>query len=172
MQDKVLNIYLTGFMGSGKSSVGRKLSKSISWDFIDLDEFIERKENAKINEVFKFKGEKYFRDLEYNVLLDISKLKGYVVSLGGGTFCFEENILLIKESGKVIWLKCPLSEVYNRIKSHSERPLANNRQSFENLYYYRLNFYKRADFSVENFNKSIGKCTQEIIFILKLRGYI
>ncbi len=172
MQGRAINIYITGFMGSGKSSVGKKLAATISWKFLDLDDLIEKREGLKINEIFKERGERYFREVERRVLEDISSLKGYVISLGGGTFCFRENILLLKKSGKVIWLKCPLSEIFNRIKFHSERPLAKDRKTLANLYYYRLNFYREADYSIENYGKSINRCVDEIVFILKLRGII
>ena len=172
MQDRNLNIYLIGFMACGKTTVGKALAEKLRWGFVDLDEQIEKVEGKRIRDIFEESGESYFRDLERKILHEISQEKGYVISLGGGTFCFEENIKCVEKSGISFWLKCPLTEVYNRLKFHCDRPLAKDFKTLKALYYKRLSYYGKADFSIENFNKPVIKCVEEIFFVLKLRGYV
>src|SRR5690606_31864596 len=92
-------IVLVGYMGSGKTTIGKKLSKIINYEFIDLDAFIEEKENLTINEIFKTKGEIYFRKIEHLYFIDIiNQSSNFILSLGGGTPCYANNHLKLKRS--------------------------------------------------------------------------
>lgn len=132
-----MKFFLLGYMGSGKSTIGKRLSEEISTEFIDLDEVIEEKENAKISEVFEKKGEIYFRKLEREVLVELLDLdKSAVVSLGGGTPCYGDNMELIKNTGEVksIYLKWQVGTLTDRLfmeKDH--RPVISHLDDKESL---------------------------------------
>ena len=93
------NLYLLGFMGTGKTSVGRLLSQRLSWKFLDLDDLIEEREGLKIAEIFSQKGEPYFRDLETKILKEVAQKSKLIVACGGGVVLKEENLSLIENSG-------------------------------------------------------------------------
>jgi shikimate kinase len=98
-------IFLIGFMGSGKTSIGKKLAKKMKYAFLDLDQEIEKQENLSISEIFEIHGEDYFRVLEKKVLVDLTQLSNTVVSCGGGTPCHYNNIELINNAGISIYLQ-------------------------------------------------------------------
>ena len=116
-------IYLTGFMTSGKSTIGPILANVLGVDFYDLDKEIEREEKLSIVEIFEKHGEKYFRDSETRILAKLSKNNSIVVSLGGGTIIHKVNLDLMKSSGKVVYLKVSPDTLYKRLKNKIDRPL-------------------------------------------------
>ena len=121
------NIVLIGYMGSGKSTVGKFLAMVYGYDFIDTDELIEIKEGMSINDIFAEKGEDYFRQLETEVLLELKgKVKNTVIATGGGMPVKEENRPLLKELGKVFYLKASYDTTYKRVSGGNGRPLLNN----------------------------------------------
>ena len=118
------HIILIGFMGSGKSTMGRLIANKFQYAFVDTDHYIEKKEGRKISEIFTDDGEEYFRNLETEVLkelLDSEEKK--VLALGGGTPLRAENRELLKKNGNVIFLKVTSEDAYQRLKDDSERPL-------------------------------------------------
>ena len=144
------NIVLVGMMGSGKSSIGKLLSKKIGLDFIDIDALIEKKENKSITEIFKLNGEKYFRDLEEKI--SIKKLKEYnnVISLGGGSFL---NAKIRKQSSLnsiTVWLNWKTSTLINRIKDSKKRPVVTNLKvnEIKDLIEERSKIYNSSDYKV------------------------
>ena len=144
------NIVLVGMMGSGKSSIGKLLSKKIGLDFIDIDALIEKKENKSITEIFKLNGEKYFRDLEEKI--SIKKLKEYnnVISLGGGSFL---NAKIRKQSSLnsiTVWLNWKTSTLIDRIKDSKKRPVVTNLKANEikGLIEERSKVYNSSDYKV------------------------
>ncbi len=94
--------YLIGYMGCGKSTAGRKLASSLGWEFLDLDEFIEREKSQSIDEIFMLSGEKTFRQYESDILRNLDIKADTVISVGGGTPCFSENMEYMKATGKII----------------------------------------------------------------------
>lgn len=121
------NVVLIGYMGSGKSTVGKFLAMVYGYDFIDTDELIEIKEGMSINNIFAEKGEDYFRQLETKVLVDLKgKLRNTVIATGGGMSVKEENRPLLKELGKVFYLKANYDTTYKRVSGGNGRPLLNN----------------------------------------------
>lgn len=121
------NVVLIGYMGSGKSTVGKFLAMVYGYDFIDTDELIEIKEGMSINNIFAEKGEDYFRQLETKVLVDLKgKLRNTVIATGGGMPVKEENRPLLKELGKVFYLKANYDTTYKRVSGGNGRPLLNN----------------------------------------------
>ncbi len=119
-------LVLTGFMGSGKSSVGQMLSDRLLIPFLDLDREIERGENTSIPEIFKNRGEVYFRELEHHYLSHIIEGSPIVLSLGGGALQQGRNIELIRKNSILIYLKVPADVLYQRLKNDRNRPLLRN----------------------------------------------
>jgi shikimate kinase len=109
-------IYLTGFMTSGKSTLGKILANVLGWNFYDLDKEIEIEEKKKVTEIFETDGEKYFREIESNKLKLLSKEERVIISLGGGTIISDENVKFITANGKLIYLRVTPEIIYTRIK--------------------------------------------------------
>jgi shikimate kinase len=153
-------IYLLGFMGSGKSSVGALLGKELAWPFIDLDMTIEAGQGASIREIFERAGEPFFRQLEQAALVEVSRKEPAIIALGGGTFVQKTNFDFIRERGGItIWLDCPLEELWQRCATMDNRPLFQDRESFAQLYAQRLAYYRQAKFRVS----TEGRHPQEIV---------
>jgi shikimate kinase len=146
-------IYLVGFMGCGKSTVGRALADEIGWSFFDLDEEIERRENASIADIFDTHGEPAFREIESAVLRQrvhhAQMGRPQVVALGGGAFLSEENFDLVSNNGVSVWLDCSFEHIQRRIQSHTHRPLAHDPARLRHLFEARRPGYARADYRVE-----------------------
>lgn len=116
-------IYLTGFMTSGKSTIGSILSNVLGWEFYDLDRVIESKENKKVVDIFDKHGEEYFRRIENETLSELSQSTNTVIALGGGTISNKSNLEIIKNSGILVYLKVPPEILYKRLKNKIDRPL-------------------------------------------------
>ncbi|MCH7782266.1 shikimate kinase [candidate division KSB1 bacterium] len=123
IKNKISNIFLTGFMGAGKSTIGKNIAKELNYAFIDLDEIIESKAGKSISEIFQQDGESYFRTLENRVLSDYLGKKNIVVSLGGGTLIDPGNATHVKDSGVLIYLSAEPEELWERVKFTNKRPL-------------------------------------------------
>lgn len=174
-------VYLTGFMGSGKSTIGPILANTIGYDFLDIDRTIERTTNKTIMEIFANNGEGYFRELEKRVIDKISGTHGFVVSLGGGTVTRAESLNAIKTSGVLVYLKADPEEIFHRLKFKADRPLlkASEGAILENgellhriirLMQEREAFYTQADIIVSTAGKKIGHTVDEIV--RKIRSLI
>jgi shikimate kinase len=143
-------VYLVGFMGAGKTTVGRRLAKRLGWRFEDLDERIEQREQRAIADIFRASGEPYFRALERDVLLSLLPLRGAVVATGGGTFEDPANRATRLADGTVVWLDLPLSRVLERLPPDGRRPLAADRTALEGLFTARQAAYGQAHLRVES----------------------
>ena len=156
-------VCLTGFMGSGKSTVGRLLAAQLAWYFADLDAEIERHTGLPITKIFEQKGEAVFRDIEHECLARIlgsasERDTRMVLALGGGTFAQPRNAALLREFGSpprgsgtaFIWLDCPMEDLLQRCVLMGDRPLFRDEASFRKLYQERLPGYQQADFRVES----------------------
>ena len=163
----VKRIYITGFMTSGKSTVGPILANVLGFEFIDLDKEIESEENLSIVEIFEKKGEDYFRELETRKLTEFSQRDNLIISLGGGTITNERNFGIIRKSGKIIYLKVAPNVLYRRLKNKIDRPLirdmvlnGNSEKDFvekiEELLQKRSKFYEQADLIVESDMQPLG----------------
>lgn len=149
-------IFLIGYMGSGKSTIGKELSEILSIPFIDMDEQIEKNEGLSISEIFAFKGEKYFRDLEHDFLVNLDPDSNVIIATGGGAPCFNDNMTLLSEKGVVVWLMVSVKNIVNRIKGNNKRPLIKEKTESE-LYQYirshlqeRVPYYQRANIKVRS----------------------
>ncbi len=126
MKDAIkMNIILCGFMGCGKSTIGKLVSKKIQREFIDLDEFIMKKHGMSINEIFKTYGEDFFRHAETDAIKELVKKDNLVLALGGGAVLKAINVELLKSSGKIIFLDVTANTVFDRLKNDTSRPLLN-----------------------------------------------
>ena len=124
MQKKYKNIILTGMMGAGKTTVGKELATIMNCNFIDLDETIE-KNYGKISDIFKQKGEEYFRQIETLELKKLNIQETFVLSTGGGIVLKDENIKILQTLGYVFYLEASTDTIYERIKNQKHRPLLN-----------------------------------------------
>lgn len=142
-------IYLVGFMGSGKTTIGRVLAERLGWRFVDLDDDIEAAEKMSIAEIFEKRGEPEFRRVEHAAMRarvrEIESGNPTVMALGGGAFVQPENYTLLEENGVTIWLDCPFEIVKRRVAQAAHRPLARDAESFASLYGSRREIYARAD---------------------------
>jgi shikimate kinase len=160
-------VCLTGFMGSGKSTVGRLLAAQLAWHFVDLDAEIERHTGLPISQIFEQKGEQVFRDIEHECLVRAlgsaaERDARVVLALGGGTFAQSRNAALIQNVGSpqrtgvaVVWLDCPIESLLQRCVLMGDRPLFRDEASFRKLYEERLPYYQQADYRIESGGESI-----------------
>lgn len=117
------NIVLVGFMGSGKTSVGKKLSVDLKREFIDMDDFIVEKEGMSINEIFEKKGEAYFRGLEKELCQNFAEAKSKIIATGGGVIKNDTNVENLKKGGTVIYLKSTPKQIAFNLRFDNTRPL-------------------------------------------------
>ncbi|MCM8792487.1 MAG: shikimate kinase [Candidatus Omnitrophica bacterium] len=160
------NIYLVGFMGTGKTTVGKALAHRKKWSFIDLDELIELKERKRIVDIFAQEGEVYFRRREKEVLKEVAKENNFVVACGGGIVLDEENIKIMKETGIVICLTARVDVILKRTTGFTSRPLLNTsnpKERIEELLKKRAPFYARIEKTVDTSNLSVEKVVEKII---------
>ncbi|MDE6535378.1 MAG: shikimate kinase [Muribaculaceae bacterium] len=117
-------VFLIGYMGCGKSTLGRALQKHSGLDFIDLDHYIENRFHATISELFASRGEEGFRRIEAAMLDEVSQMTDVVIACGGGTPCFFNNMDLMNERGLTVWLTTPLPRLFERLqRNRAKRPI-------------------------------------------------
>ena len=157
-----MKVFLIGFMGCGKTTIGRHLALSAGIDFVDTDRSIEMQEGMTVSEIFERQGEAAFRRMEQKILSDLHNCSSAVVATGGGMPCHEDNINRMLASGKVAYLKAsPQTLVKRLIQSQTERPLIKGKTETQLLQYIteklseREPFYKRANITLQTENKSI-----------------
>lgn len=161
------NIMLIGFMGVGKTTVSKYLSRILDLECVETDDLIVEKEGMSINRIFEEYGEEYFRNCESNIIISLQKRNRLVVSCGGGAVLREENVRNMKKSGKVVLLTATPETIYNRVKDSTERPILNNNMSVDfikELMERRSEKYlKAADVIVNTDNKTVKEVCEEII---------
>ena len=148
------NICIMVVMGSGKSIIGKDLSKNLNLKFYDTDKEIELKTNKKISEIFKEEGESYFRHIEEKVCIEILTIDNCVVSLGGGSIISKKIRKIIKKNSLSIYLQVKLNNLQNRLKFSRKRPLLNknlnNSEILKNILKDRQQYYEKADLIINN----------------------
>jgi shikimate kinase len=169
--------YLSGFMASGKSTVGPIVANTLGWDFIDLDKEIEKKENKNITKIFSEDGEDYFRQRETEILHEIADGDKLIIALGGGTLINPGNREFIKSTGKLIFLKTSSQIAYKRLKFKKDRPvlLKNGEEIDEETYINRIDsimerrkdFYSDSDYTFNTDNESVGETVDKIAKLIR-----
>jgi shikimate kinase len=172
-------VILIGFMGAGKSSVGKALAALLGWTFEDLDDRVERREKRKIHEIFRQAGEAEFRCAEraalQHLLHELPTLSGKVIALGGGAFAQIRNAQMIKAAGiPTLFLDASADELWKRCQRQYrstglERPLLNSLVSFRELYEDRRPHYLKATFRHQTGGKTVDKIAAELIDVLQLQ---
>lgn len=160
------NIVLTGFMGTGKTEVGRELARLLDLKLIDIDTEIEKAERMTINEIFKQFGEARFREIETEMIKKISEKKNIVISTGGGAVLRDENVISLKENGVIICLTASPETIFKRLQYNSDRPLLQAENPFQrirDLLNFREPFYDKADILIDTENKTPLQIAEEII---------
>ncbi|MBI2815640.1 MAG: shikimate kinase [Acidobacteria bacterium] len=173
----VNSIFLVGFMGCGKSTVGQQLARRLAWRFIDLDEQIEKTEGRTIAEIFAQGGEAPFRRLENEALRKIveesARPGGRVIALGGGTFVQPANQELLQRARAItVWLECPVEELLLRCALMTNRPLFRDESNFRALYELRAPYYRQATFTVPAGNSTPDEVVDRILSLKPFQGLV
>ena len=168
-EEKLLNnnLFIIGFMGVGKTTVSDYLSIILNRHKIDIDKYIEEKENMTISQMFEKYGEDYFRNCETNVLKELNEKSNKIISCGGGIVLRGENIDLMKKQGKIVLLTASAQTIYERVKSSTERPILNINMNVEFISYLirkrEDKYLETADIIINTDNKDIKEISDEII---------
>ncbi len=170
-------IALTGFMGVGKTTVGRVLATLLDWSFFDLDYEIELRQKLLISELFRLHGEAGFREIESDALRSVLQQapRPTVIALGGGTFVQPANAELLRQRGvRVVFLESDIGELFQRCRAADQhlplnpRPLIATPEAFHALYAQRLPYYRTADITVDATGKEVEELAREIALNLQL----
>ncbi len=169
------NIVLIGFMGAGKTSVAKLLARKLEMKVISSDQEIVKKTGKSIATIFTVEGEKYFRELEKQIIAKISQRNNCIIDCGGGVVLNEQNTALLKEKGTVVYLETSPEEIYERLKSETQRPLLNTaepKQQIKKLLKDRRGLYeKAADATIMTDGKSLQMIVEEIEQFLARRSH-
>ncbi|PFA62364.1 shikimate kinase [Bacillus sp. AFS015802] len=158
-------IFLVGFMGVGKTTIGKHLGEVLNLPVIDLDHFIEDREKKTIKDIFHQHGESYFRDLEKRVLLELGN-ENAIITTGGGVVEREENRAFLQGNGFVFHLTCPFDALWGRLEGDKERPLVqkNSKDQLMNLFERRFPLYESgSSVTIHTEDKSVEEVVQEIL---------
>lgn len=156
-------IFLVGFMGCGKTTVGQLLAEQLGRRFIDLDEWIAQRTGQSIPHIFQEHGEGFFRTLESELLREVVQMDNVVVALGGGAFVSEPNRRLVKDHGVSIWLDCPIEIIFQRLADTTDRPLNQSPEQMRHLLETRIPSYALADVRIEVSQLPPAVMVQQII---------
>ena len=168
------NIILTGFMATGKSSVGRRLAISLDYDFLDLDTLIENEAGITIPQIFASQGEPAFRALEARMVERVASRNGCVVATGGGTIVDQRNYELLKRSGVVVTLTADPHTILGRVGSGDDRPMLGGGDKIERvraLLEQRAQAYAKGDIIVDTSAKTIDEAVEQILDWLRDQGF-
>lgn len=171
-----MTLILVGYMGSGKSSVGLKLSKILNYNFIDFDSYIEKQVGMRVGEIFKTKGEVFFRKQEHVYLKDVVNKTNSVIALGGGTPCYGTNLEIIKQGkfSKLIYLKASIPNLVERVfHEKSSRPMISHLNTKDELQEFigkhlfeRAPMYEQADITIKTDALPVHKVVEAILLQL------
>ena len=176
MGEMMKNIVIIGFMGNGKSSVGRVLAARLGRTFYDIAKEIERREEMSVMEVFAWFGEEYFRAREKEIVQELSQKSGLVISTGGGTVADPENLQLLQENGVLICLSASEDTILERVNRHGTRPLLANmsqeeqRQKIKDLLAARKKMYRKAVYMLDTSSRGPREVAEDIKKFLRRRG--
>jgi shikimate kinase len=163
----VERVYLVGFMGAGKSTIGRALAAQLGWSFVDLDTEIERSQKMSVRDIFSKSGEVHFRQIEREQLKNLSGRPRVVIALGGGATVDPENRLIIDSTGTSVWLNVPFDTAARRVSMDGTRPLFKDPEHAERLYETRLPIYRLARIHVLADNRPPAEIAGEVAMRLQ-----
>ena len=174
LENKILsgqNVFLIGFMGTGKSTVADYLNKHYGMEVVEMDQLIASEERMTISEIFQTHGEKYFRNLETNLLMRMQSKNNSVISCGGGAPMRENNVKEMKKSGKVVLLTARPETILDRVKNNHDRPLLENNKTVEHIEELmqkrREKYLEAADAVVATDGRSAADICRELLEVLK-----
>jgi len=143
----MIRVILVGYMGSGKTTIGRALAKELGVPFYDLDWYIESRMRKKIPQIFEERGEEGFRKIEHNMLREVAEFEDVVISCGGGTPCFFDNMDYLNQQGDTVYLKASPEVLYSHLKmGRIERPLIKGKEKEELLQFIGEQLGKRDEY--------------------------
>jgi len=160
------NIYLVGFMGTGKTTVGSELAKKKKWQFVDLDDLIELREKRTVSSIFSRDGEPYFRKIEKQVLREVAKENKFIVACGGGVVLDKDNIKIMQETGMIICLSASPEAIVDRTSGYLHRPLLNvsdPKKRIELLLKLRAPYYAEAYKTIDTSKLSVKETVEKIL---------
>jgi shikimate kinase len=163
-------VVLVGFMGSGKTSVGRLLARRLGYGFEDMDRRIVERAGRTIAEIFRDDGEEAFREREREEALALSRLRDRVVAAGGGAFTRPETRALLQEGALTVWLRCDFDRILARVPADGSRPLAGNRDIMRALLAEREPFYRMADVAVDASSGTPREVADRIVGLIEGRN--
>jgi shikimate kinase len=162
-------VVLVGFMGAGKSSVGRRLARRLGWRFLDLDRSIEQRAGASVRDLFRDLGEPAFRALEEEAARAAAGLDRTVVAAGGGAFAMKTTRAVLQSGALTVWLQCSLDDALQRLPADGSRPLAGNREIMQALLAEREPSYRQADVAVDTSGRTPREVVDRIVELIEGR---
>lgn len=162
-----MNIVLVGFMGTGKSKIGKLLAKKLEMKYLDTDEIIEEREGKSISQIFKEEGEEYFRKIESEVVGKMAELNGYVIATGGGIMLKQDNVSSLRKRGFIICLTANPEIIWQRVRNNNQRPLlsgfSKQKEKVRKLLDERIPFYSKADITIDTSYLSEEKVVDKMV---------
>ena len=160
------NLTLTGMMGVGKTTIGKRLAKKLNYAFVDVDKIIEKQEGESISSIFKNKGEDYFRKIEKQITIIELKKNNSVISLGGGAFLNSSIRQYSKKNSISFWLDVPIEILIKRLKKSKNRPIIGKEKtndSIKKIYFVRKKFYTKADYRIKCKTLTLKQIIEKIL---------
>jgi len=164
------NIVLTGFMGTGKTEVGRELARLLDLRLIDVDTEIEKSAKMTVNDIFGEFGEPRFRDMETEMVKEVSKKNNVIISTGGGVVLKYENMEALRQNGLIVCLSASPETIFNRLRYNSDRPLlrvGNPLEKIKIMLDARMPCYENADITIETDDKTPLQIAEEIVYLIR-----
>lgn len=167
------NIVLFGFMGSGKSTVAKALSRKLNLPIMEMDKIIEQEEKKPINHIFSEHGEAYFRELEHKLIIRLCQQNNQIISTGGGVIKHEANVKLLEKEGITFSLIAKPETIYNRVKHSNHRPLLKTEDplaTIKELLASREEAYRTAHYVIETDHLTVEQVADKIYNIVNIRN--
>jgi shikimate kinase len=162
-----MKVFLVGFMGAGKTTLGRMLAEQLNVPFIDLDQLIQKYTHQSIPQIFEKKGEDTFRKIETRLLHQTVLIQNAVIATGGGTPCFHDNMEWMNQEGSTLWLTAPFEIIYSRLSdTQMNRPLAQNENQLRLLFEQRSFIYQNAHYTI-SIDQPINVCLDTALQYIK-----